>query len=274
MSDEIVRPYSIKVLNDVETKPGCWKYTLVGIFENDVQIGEFTYNYHSKPPFEPFLDQKTGKWFALYSKHYMWSALMSLPDCKEIWTEEGKEYKEHFCPTGFYVPEICIQQNMSKEDPLPYNPNHDPNKWAKIKKTPSKHGGTIVEYEWPKPGLIFKNKKYEEYKSAQKKFDIDYKEWYKRHEFKTQHAPFGFVAGCQWGDDTSWKIEFIDLQDVYNPKRDARFGYISLPNGSKLRDAIHADYILDDGLVDLHECFIQIAVPITYRLTGEKIKED
>jgi hypothetical protein len=44
---------------------------------------------------------------------------------------------------------------------------------------------------------------------------------------------FGFVAGCVWGDDSSWKIEFIDLSKLGEGKIDRypRFGYIELPGG-------------------------------------------
>lgn len=45
---------------------------------------------------------------------------------------------------------------------------------------------------------------------------------------------FGFVCGCIWGDDTSWKIEFLDLSEITQGKitRDNRFGYVELPGGS------------------------------------------
>ncbi|MGH8446363.1 MAG: hypothetical protein ACREVL_13910 [Solimonas sp.] len=42
---------------------------------------------------------------------------------------------------------------------------------------------------------------------------------------------FGFVAGCIWGDDTSWKIQYLDLSKISEGVvvRDDRFGYISIP---------------------------------------------
>jgi hypothetical protein len=69
-------------------------------------------------------------------------------------------------------------------------------------------------------------------------------------DFHVPHNPktgksegFGFVAGCIWGDDTSWKIEFLDLResDKGIVKRDARFGYIELPDDCSLADAIMLD---------------------------------
>jgi hypothetical protein len=44
---------------------------------------------------------------------------------------------------------------------------------------------------------------------------------------------FGFVCGCIWGDDTNWKVEFLDLSEITKGKiiRDNRLGYLELPGG-------------------------------------------
>ncbi len=41
---------------------------------------------------------------------------------------------------------------------------------------------------------------------------------------------FGFVWGCVWGDDSSWKVQYLDLSLVQQGdiKRDDRFGYVKL----------------------------------------------
>lgn len=53
---------------------------------------------------------------------------------------------------------------------------------------------------------------------------------------------WGFVQGCHWGDDSSWKLQWLDLSKVEEGiiKREARFGYIRLPAG-KLKDLIVID---------------------------------
>lgn len=64
------------------------------------------------------------------------------------------------------------------------------------------------------------------------------------------YYPFGFVAGCIWGDDSSWKIEYLDLSAVEKGeiRRDARFGYIEMPDGISLKQAIDlVDYGYDDS---------------------------
>lgn len=55
-----------------------------------------------------------------------------------------------------------------------------------------------------------------------------------------QYCNFGFVAGCVWGDDSSWKIQFLDLSEADKGiiKRDDRLDYIGLPNNMDLKDAI------------------------------------
>lgn len=41
---------------------------------------------------------------------------------------------------------------------------------------------------------------------------------------------FGFVWGCVWGDDSSWKVQYLDLSEVARGviRRDDRFGYLKL----------------------------------------------
>jgi hypothetical protein len=45
---------------------------------------------------------------------------------------------------------------------------------------------------------------------------------------------FGFVWGCYWGDDSSWKVQYLDLRRVQEGviARDERFGYVRLATGS------------------------------------------
>ena len=44
------------------------------------------------------------------------------------------------------------------------------------------------------------------------------------------NGDFGFVWGCVWGDDSSWKVQYLDLTDVAHGviRRDDRFGYVKL----------------------------------------------
>lgn len=47
---------------------------------------------------------------------------------------------------------------------------------------------------------------------------------------------FGFVWGCVWGDDSSWKVQYLDLSSIRDGviRRDDRFGYLKLATDTKL----------------------------------------
>jgi hypothetical protein len=47
---------------------------------------------------------------------------------------------------------------------------------------------------------------------------------------------FGFVWGCIWGDDSSWKVQYLDLSRVQQGiiLRDKRYGYVELATHPKL----------------------------------------
>jgi len=52
--------------------------------------------------------------------------------------------------------------------------------------------------------------------------------WNADREWPT--GDFGFVWGCYWGDDSSWKIQYLDLSRVQEGtvRREERFGYVEL----------------------------------------------
>ena len=54
----------------------------------------------------------------------------------------------------------------------------------------------------------------------------------------------GFVAGCVWGDDTSWKIQYLDLSNIENgivTRFPDKLGYIELGRESSLKSAVRDD---------------------------------
>jgi hypothetical protein len=55
--------------------------------------------------------------------------------------------------------------------------------------------------------------------------------WSSDDEWPT--GDFGFVWGCVWGDDSSWKVQYLDLRRVQEGiiLRDERFGYVELATG-------------------------------------------
>lgn len=52
--------------------------------------------------------------------------------------------------------------------------------------------------------------------------------WDEGDEWPT--GDFGFVWGCHWGDDSSWKVQYLDLSKITEGiiTREERFGYVQL----------------------------------------------
>ena len=59
--------------------------------------------------------------------------------------------------------------------------------------------------------------------------------WDDDYEWPSEGA-FGFVWGCVWGDDSSWKVQFLDLSEIQQGtiRRDPRFGYLRLGTRKEL----------------------------------------
>lgn len=239
---ETIERFPVKT-TPIPSKPGCWNKLLVEIFEktpgsDPVKIGEYRRNYASL--FDTFLPfKKNGKYYALYSPSYTATRVMSLPDCKDLGGEEPTGFG--FCPTGYAVPfGEYVHQPFDPSDPRPPVANHQADKWA-----------TIVDrrHWWPddKNGPDYSPEREAEYLAEKKRTHQLVSEWNDRHPYVTTafNAEFGFVCGCVWGDDSSWKIQHLDLSQVEMGivKRDDRYGYVELLGGSgTLADAIDIEY--------------------------------
>jgi hypothetical protein len=57
-----------------------------------------------------------------------------------------------------------------------------------------------------------------------------------RDDYELPKGDFGFVWGCIWGDDSSWKVQYLDLSRVQQGElcREERFGYLELATHPKL----------------------------------------
>lgn len=184
------------ICSSIENKPGTWNSLMVEIHKKGKKLGEYKRNYSSfYNTFCPFTYK--GQEYALYSKDYTSTRVMSLPDCKDLGGEERAT--GGFCPTDYYVP---MDEDRDLES------------------------------------------------------GID--------------GSFGFIAGCVWGDDSSWKIQYLDLSQVDKGiiKRKDRFGYIELPRGQRLKDAIDLGDFDRRWEDDFNS--VEIAQPRRYTLdTGE-----
>jgi hypothetical protein len=207
--------FSIKT-SKVPSKPGCWDETAVEIFEDSVKIGEYKRNYSCMyNTFVPF--QRDGKWYALYSEDYTATRIMSLPDCKDLSGENSETFG--FCPVDYYVPTLWDLNENAKSYKEKYNFPDD----TLITGDMISRIRAEIEDEYQKyPSII---------QSELASFDADVK----------KAGTFGFVSGCVWGDDSSWKIQYLDLTNLNDMKRDERFGYIEM-GGDTLKDSVRVSY--------------------------------
>lgn len=201
--------YTTKVITK-ESKKGCWNTTVIEIYDGDKKIGKYKRNYphYGEETFHPF--QIDNKWYALYSKRYDETRVMTLPNCKD-WCGETAEHAG-FCPTEFYVPEYKKF-------------NYDNGK------------GLTFEYH------DFGNDIDEE--CDRENYTLDY----------VKSTPFAFLSGCHWGDDSSWKIQYLDLSQVPKKilKRDSRFGYLEMCGDMTLKESIDMEHWEEDcGIVTIN----------------------
>jgi hypothetical protein len=180
---------------------------------------------------------------------------MELPSCKDIGGEEPSSYG--FCPVDYLVPTYIEQETLSetkgsmgtnKTDVRKTRINNpQENALSKfVNKTPYTNFNTGEECETvttyrPLTPLLY--------------------------------SSFGFVAGCIWGDDSTYKIQYLDLTEAERGiiKRDERFGYIALPENQSLKDAIDMyDYGWDEE-EDESANYIRMNILQTFDLRNGKV---
>jgi hypothetical protein len=186
------RRFRVEVVQQPSPKPGTWAHSLVNIFDGDAQIGSYLRNYprFGEQTFEPF--ELVGTWYALYSPQYTATRVMRLPECLDLGGEEP--HSHGFCPVELFVP-----------------------RYRKVAFT--ERGLNQQHTTW---GV--------ESNGEEKAFNGPFGNRYEYTLGPWLSLDSGFVAGCIWGDDTSWKLEVIDLSRAAEGviERSARFGHVEL----------------------------------------------
>lgn len=193
--------YSISA-ESKQTKPGCWNVHAVTILGPDGNpVGEYEYNYSMKPPFYAF--ELEGQWYALYAKDYTASRVMKLPSCEDVWGEDRNTVG--FCPVEFFVP-----------------------------------ARQYVEFGGDRTGRMkgYNRRGYYEDSCFEEPHHNAERDW---TVHPVEYADFGFVCGCVWGDDSSWKIQFFDFARIKEGivTYDSRFGYFEMHDKLRLHESIH-----------------------------------
>jgi hypothetical protein len=195
-------PISIDV-SPVDNGKGYWNSNKVVVRYDGKEIGEYIRSYPSFviATFHPF---KLGdEWYALYAADYTATRVAKLTPTKFIdWCGED-ESATGFCPTEFWVP-------MGMKYDWLYTGNGE----EKIL-----HMDTWFDGEFDDEDEFFKD--YADVEADNKNQNI-----------ALSWANYGFLSGCYWGDDGSWKLRHIDLTGIPDKKLiiTEKFGYWELPD--------------------------------------------
>lgn len=205
-------PFVLKAYK-VDNGKGYWNSIRLEIFKDGNLIGGYLRNYSSFE-FKTFCPFQIGEtWYALYSKDYTATRIARLNDTFEDWCGED-ENSFGFCPVEFFIPPCHSGKNSY-----------------------SLRDGTKSEYEYHH----YLDAEYENVEEFWKEVQ-DAKDPLKIvAPGKITWASWGLMCGCIWGDDSSWKVRYIDLSGIPNKilKIEERFGYWELPDNLDLREAIH-----------------------------------
>lgn len=234
----IPAPYYAMV-KEAGNKPGAWNYSEIHIIERKSRnvIGSYVRNYSREyRTFHPF--NLRGKWYALYSKDYTSTRIMSLPDCKDLCGEFPRE--RGFCPVDYHVPVLQYVKINHHDD---CDEKIDPSKPCSCQ-FKHKDGCPLGEVN---PKIV--DGGYEWEKCICKKEREAYGLW--RYKWIFPDRIHGFVAGCVWGDDSSWKIQYLDLSraDEGIIKREERFGRISLADNLNLDQSVSLEMDDEDDFI-------------------------
>jgi hypothetical protein len=217
--------YFARVVGEVHYRPGTWNGLRVGVFRRvddaEEQVGEYERNHWAL--YRTFTHFRAGgRDLALYSPDYTATRLLELPSCRDIGGEEPAG--GGFCPVDFFVPTFIDLESRVGDGP--------PRRFRKQMPSPEEQVARTIPVTWPavkgRPGRV------EDHHHAP--------------VGPLTYHPFGFVAGCVWGDDSAWKLQYLDLSRAAEGilRREERFGYLELPDGITLDRAIDlVDYQSD-----------------------------
>jgi hypothetical protein len=229
--------YTARPVKAIDDGP-AWDSFEIGVFEHgtggtETQIGSYQRNYAFLETFWWF--RRGSRHFALYSPDYTATRIMEIFPGKGFKDIGGEEPQSGgFCPVEFYVPDC--RQHISQEFTGAGEPVTD---WSSplvslplgsefIKNAATHRGRAKLRG----PDGAYLQKEHSWVWGEQQDYESGWIKYPPNH---------GFVAGCIWGDDSSWKIQYLDLSRGEEGiiQKDERFGYIELPRSVALRNAIH-----------------------------------
>jgi hypothetical protein len=216
-------PYYAKILDDIDNGQSSWRSLRIGIFERpplDSPAGETEENDWSREPQYSDSDPMIGE----YNRNY--HSLMRTFHPFQLRGRWYALYSKDYTATRLMELPSCKDIGGEGGDSWGFCPTDywvPPLHYCESPCEPSCPRFNSPEHtpDYTKP-CICKNEEY------------------------IWHFPdriHGFVAGCIWGDDASWKCEYLDLSQADEGiiKRDDRFGYIEMPSALNLDKAIRLE---------------------------------
>jgi hypothetical protein len=200
-----------------------WPKGTVSVYRKGEEspIFEYSRNYALMKTFEPFRQLRNGVWsdYALISQRYTKLDVLDLQTGTVIATEEPSDMmlsRAQALKDKYYAdkPEVTARSLAESAGFCPvefYVPD-----WREV------HDGSIL------PGDQY---------------------WDDYDGLPT--GEFGIYSGCVWGDDSSWKVRYIDLSRISEGivTTDERFGYVELFHGLSLRES--ASYLPSSDAVEI-----------------------
>jgi hypothetical protein len=213
-----------RMSDELEPQSNGWTNCRVGVFrvegDSEEQVGEYFRNYGGI--FDSFFHfQVDGKDLALYSPDYTATRIMELPSCKDLGGEEPDGMG--FCPVDYFVPtyvDVETTQETNNETLAPITV-------------------TVERVNNPSSERMVPSSK--KYSHVNGNTGQDCEVFVRSRPISSlNYYPFGFVSGCIWADESSWKVQYLDVSRANEGilVRDERFGYIELPESVRLKDAI------------------------------------
>lgn len=79
-------------------------------------------------------------------------------------------------------------------------------------------------------------------------WDINLDEYGDRHLYELMDSPVCFYSGCVWGDDSSWKLQLLNISRLHEGviTKEHVVGHFELPD-QPLRDCLHHFWV-EDGM--------------------------
>lgn len=185
---------------------------------SETVVTTYTRNYSMLKTFEPFAQKQGDTWhdYALISPDYTSLSVLDL-ESGEIIAEEQPEVvtkeqaaKSKFWKEGDVLPGFC---------PMEF---YVPNWWDEYGED---YNIETLLQKYPEDG-----------DERSVKFILSEIENMSYYE-----GQYGFYSGCVWGDDSSAKLQYVDLSRIKEGivTTDDRFGYLQLPDKGDLKDHIN-----------------------------------